>query len=271
MFVVNIQLGISDGIVGVVMLGVGGFALGLQPLLQHPLDQLDDYGEDGDTDDHTHHAPQGATNGDGDDDAQGADTGVVAQDLGADDVAVQLLNDKDKDQEQKCFIGVGDQHYEEGGDGSDEGAEDRDDVGDAHEGGDEQVIGGDLKNAQHDEGQDADDQGVQDLAVDEAAEGLVGQGRDLTDTAVVFLAEHGSAEFADLGNALFFRGQNIKGDEKAEKQVLDRVEQSHEYTADLMQDVSVAEELLYFVEDLGIVALHVAHYLIEVVGELFDV
>ena len=108
----------------------------------------------------------------GEEDPEGGKARGVPQDLGADDVAVHLLEDDDEDQEDQALPRVGEQQQEGAGDGPEEGPEDRDDVGDPHNDADEGGIGHPQDRQDH-PADDADDQGVHELAGDKAAEDLV--------------------------------------------------------------------------------------------------
>ena len=64
----------------------------------------------------------------------------IAQDHGADDVAVQLLEHQNEDDEVQALHGIDDQQQQRRGDRADVGTEEGDDVGDAHNDGDQHGI-----------------------------------------------------------------------------------------------------------------------------------
>ena len=71
---------------------IGGESLLFQLSVKVRAKQLANRGKEGNADDHTYQAHEGAHDGDGDHDAKRADTGVVSKDVGTDDIAVKLLN-----------------------------------------------------------------------------------------------------------------------------------------------------------------------------------
>ena len=131
-------------------------------------DVVDD-SKQGHADDHAHKAPQTAEEQDGKQHPEAGKTGGIAQDLGSDDVAVQLLQHQNKQDEPQCLDGVLDEDEQCGGDGTDEGTKEGDHVGDADDHRHQQRTG-EPEDQAADVAQHADDGGVHDLAVDEAAE-----------------------------------------------------------------------------------------------------
>ena len=82
---------------------------------------------------HTRHTEKAAAHQDGNDDPQAGKARALSQDLGADHVAVQLLKGQHEQQEIQRLNGIDQQNQEEAGDRPQEGAEERNDIGDAHE------------------------------------------------------------------------------------------------------------------------------------------
>ena len=72
-------------------------------------DHVVDDGKERHTNDHAHKAPQAAEQQDGEQHPEAGQTRGVAQDLGSDDVAVQLLQDQDEEDEPEGLDGILDQ------------------------------------------------------------------------------------------------------------------------------------------------------------------
>ena len=89
---------------------------------------------------HTRHAEKAAAHQNGNDDPQAGKARALSQDLGADHVAVQLLESQHEQQEIQRLNGVDQQNQEEAGDCPQEGAEERNDIGDAHKNGHQRRI-----------------------------------------------------------------------------------------------------------------------------------
>ena len=143
--------------------------MALQAVDDQLFDDVVDNGEQRHAHDHAHKAPQAAEQQDGEQHPEAGKAGGVAQNFGSDDVAVQLLQYQHKQHEPQRLDGVLDEDEQGGGDGTDEGAEEGDDVGytDDHR---HQQRTGELEDQTADIAQHADDGRVHDLAVDEAAE-----------------------------------------------------------------------------------------------------
>ena len=91
-FVVDVLLGVAHGVRGIVIGRVGGLSAGAELILDGSLAELNDDREYGNTDHHTDEAEEAAHHDDGHQNGQRADTGVVALDDGAEDVAVELYD-----------------------------------------------------------------------------------------------------------------------------------------------------------------------------------
>ena len=68
--------------------------------------------------------------------------------------------------------GIDQQNQEEAGDRSQEGAEERNDIGDAHKNGHQRRVGH-IQDGTADKAQDSDDKGIQQLAPDKTGENMV--------------------------------------------------------------------------------------------------
>ena len=69
-------------------------------------------GEDGDAQEHSQHPGKAAAHGDGHHHPEAGDAGGIAQDLGADDVAVDLLQNDDEHDEDQALLGAHQQDQE---------------------------------------------------------------------------------------------------------------------------------------------------------------
>lgn len=81
---------------------------------------------------HAQHAAYTAPHQDSHDDPEAGQAGAVPQDLGAKDIAVKLLERKDKEDEVQALDGAVQQDEKGAGDGPQEGPEEGDHIGDAH-------------------------------------------------------------------------------------------------------------------------------------------
>lgn len=97
---------------------------------------------------------------------------LVAQDQRTDHIAVQLLERQHKEGEIHRLDGRIQQNQKDAGDGAQEGAEEGDHIGDAHDHRDQRRVG-ELEEAAADKAEDPDDEGVQQLAPDKAGEDAV--------------------------------------------------------------------------------------------------
>ena len=156
------------------MVGVapGGQVLAEEAALQNEGAEGGEAGQDRHAEEHPRDAEEAAAHQDRHDDPEAGEARLVAQDLGADDVAVHLLQGEDENGEIHRLQGAVQQDEEDAGDGPQEGAEEGDHVGDAHDDADKGRIR-EVQKGAADEADEADDEGVQDLAPDEAGEDLV--------------------------------------------------------------------------------------------------
>ena len=85
------------------------------------MEQPEEGGEQRHADEHAHQPEEVAAHHDGEQHPQRGDADGLAQDLGADEVAVQLLDEEDEHREDQRLDGVHQQQDEDAGDGADEG------------------------------------------------------------------------------------------------------------------------------------------------------
>ena len=184
----------------------------------------------------------------------------VAQNFGADDVAVHLLQDDDEDQEDETFVGVGQQEQKRRGDGPKEGTEDGDDVGDAHDGADETGVG-DAQNGQAGGTEQADDEGVQQLAGDEIGKDAVDDPQVLQDAvAGGALAAEGEEKFFTLAHEVVPAHEHIGHDDDPN----DKVEHTDGGGSDPFHDVRQGRERVILEPGLE----HPGHFVQRVLNDL---
>ena len=160
-------------------------------------------GENGNADKHTDDAEEAGHDGDRRDDPNGRKSCGCTVDTGGDDIAVDLLNHKDHD----CKInGVHRIVYEEDDrtrDRTNEGTENRNNIGDADDNTDQRCIGHTEK-LHEKEADEADEQGVEDGTHEIFAEGLIRQRDDAEDLFVILLAQDGLRKLLCLCCEMFF-------------------------------------------------------------------
>ena len=162
----------NEGRVAVIITGVQGEFPGLQAGLDEFFSESTKNGKEGDTEEHSRDAKQAAHDGNGNNDPERTETGAFTEDFRADDVAVQLLDQKDQDNEPNGLGGISDEDNKRAGDGTDEGAEEWDHIGDTYDNGNQRIIGH-FENCKDDEGKNTDDQRIKELTYNEAAKGSV--------------------------------------------------------------------------------------------------
>ena len=199
------------------------------------LDDVIDDGKERHADDHAHKAPQAAEQQDGEEHPEARKAGGVAEDLGSDDVAVHLLQDQHKEDEPERLDGILDQDEQGGRNGADEGTEEGNDIRHTDDDGDEQGTGK-LEDQTGDVAQHADDRGIQDLAVEEAAEHLIGVAdlvqKEVGPAALDKAVEDQLALLAELLPA----GQQIDRDDQADDKVLQEGHEAHHADGCTAQD-----------------------------------
>ena len=162
------------GVAELVVIAVqqGQLLMALQAVDDQLFDDVVDNGKQRHTHDHAHKAPQAAKQQNGEQYPEAGKTGGIAQNLGSDDVAVQLLQNQHEQHEPQRLDGVLDEDEQGGRDSTDKGAEEGDHVGHTNDHRYQQRTG-ELEDQTADIAQHADDGGVHDLAVDKAAEHFV--------------------------------------------------------------------------------------------------
>ena len=199
------------------------------------LDDVVDDGKQRHAHDHAHEAPQPAKQQDGEEHPEAGKSGGVAQDLRADDVAVQLLEHQNEEHEPEGLDGTLDEDEQGGGDRTDEGAEEGDDVGDADDDGHQQSAG-ELENDAGKVAEHANDGRVQNLAVDEAAEHPVCVKDFFLNELRPAGLEDAVKDHLGLLDKLFAAGQQVDRDDEADEQVLEPRHHIYDAHAHAAQD-----------------------------------
>ena len=131
------------------------------------------HGEDGHAQHHAGKPKQSSEQEDGEQHPEGGQPGGVPQDLGPQNVAVELLEGQDKDGEVDRLKRIDQENQQSAGNGSDEGAKEGDDVGHAHHDGNQGRIR-ELENVAAHQADYSNNQRIQQLPVDKAAHDPVG-------------------------------------------------------------------------------------------------
>ena len=210
-------------------------AVAAQAVEDQLLDDVIDDGKQRHTHDHAHEAPQTAEQQDGEEHPEARKASGVAQDLRADDVAVQLLEHQNEEHEPEGLDGTLDEDEQRCRHGTDEGTEEGDDVGDADDDRHQQR----ARELEDDAGEVAEhtnDGGVHDLAVDEAAEHLVCVEDFLLDELRPVGLDDAVEDHLGLLGELFAAGQQVNSDDKADEQILEPGHHTHDADAHTAQD-----------------------------------
>lgn len=172
-------------------------------------------------DDHADKPEQPAGQQNGEHHPKAGKAGGIAQNFWAQDIAVELLQRKDKKHEVKRLERVDEKDKQPAGNGTDKRPEKRDDVRYAHHHADEHRI----RHAQRchpDKTQDADDEGIQQLAVDEAAEYPVSKTCVIQHDIGAAGAQAAVQQFFGLCGKKLFAVEHINGDDDADEYILEK-------------------------------------------------
>ena len=185
------------------------------------VDERVDHHEDRHAQQHAPEAEQSRAEDDREHDPEAVDAHRAAQDLRADDVPVDLLEDDDEDQEDQRFWRADHQDDDDAGHRAEQRAEEGDEVRHAHDHADQQRVGH-AEDREDDVADDADDGRVQELAVDEADEGAVREAQAV-EQLLGRLGGQDAVEYA-LGPGLVGVdiAEQIEGDDDADDQIVDR-------------------------------------------------
>ena len=129
-----------------------------------------------------------------------------------------MLEDHDEDHEHQTLLGADQQDQECRRHRTQEGPEEGDHVGHAHHHADQRRVGH-FQDGTADKAQDADDEGVQQLAADKAGEDGVHPPRAAHDRVGIFLRQRGVDRLAAASQALFLHAHQIDGHDDAHDQV----------------------------------------------------
>ena len=151
--------------------------------------------------------------------AKCADAHLIAQDLGADDVALQLLDQEYQNDIQNKLGGVSDQDDKATGNCTDQRTDDGNDIRNTDQNGDEHEILRNIKDPEAEQAEQENDRGVQHLAYDIVAKGAVDGTHDSVDKDVLLLGEDCLADLLDLCQAGLLGGKQMECDQDAEERV----------------------------------------------------
>ena len=129
-------------------------------------------GEKGHAQNHAGNPEQAAEQDNGEKDPEAGQAGGASQDHRTDHVAVQLLQYQHEQDKFHSFDGLDDQNEQAADDSADIRTEDRHDIGDADQYGDQQGIGR-SQERRSDIAEKADDDGIDDLADQKTDKGLM--------------------------------------------------------------------------------------------------
>jgi len=162
------------------------------------------------TDDHADESEQAAEGENGKQHPEAGQPSHISQNPGAKYVAVKLLQDQDKNKKDDCFHRADHQDQQKGRNRSDVWPEKRDDIGYAHDDTDQHCVR--HPEDQHsDETNDADDQGIDQPAVDISAEHLVCVLYFTQNPSGPFLSEYAVVDQPRLRGEFFPASQNVNG------------------------------------------------------------
>ena len=125
---IGITLLFFAGEIGFVMIPQLALAFLIQATADKLLHHIVNNREHRHADDHTHNTPQTAAEDNGKQNPEAGQAGAVAQDGGANDVSVQLLQCQNKEAKPEALDGSLNHDQKGGRDAADEGAEERNDI-----------------------------------------------------------------------------------------------------------------------------------------------
>ena len=178
-----------------------------------------DAGEYRHAEEHTQHAAEAAADKDGDDDPEARNADGLAQNFGAEDVAVELLEGNNENDKVEALAGAHEQDQKRAGDRAEEGTEDGDDVRHAHKDRDDGRVG-ELQNRADDEAQNADDERVEQLAAHKAGEDAVGLAGGAQRALIVRRGDERVEQLARVEAEGLLAGEDVNGNDDAHEQVL---------------------------------------------------
>lgn len=212
--------------------GIGREIFPLQAAADQAADNAVEHGKHRYAQNHPRESKQAAEQQNGEQHPERGQSGGVSQDLGSQNIAVKLLQDEHKDHKVQAFQRIHQQNQERRRDGANEGAKEGNDIGDANDGGDQRRIR-ELKQIAAHQRDHADDQRVQQLAIDEAAEDPVSIPGLLYDQVPCSGLQHAVNDFLTLRRQQVLSCQQINGHDQGDQQILGQ----QEYRDDQCRDV----------------------------------
>ena len=185
----------------------------------HALYEIEDDGPDRDCDDHADEAEEAAEQEDREQYPEAAETGRVSEDARAEDVTVELLQNQDEDEEVYTLHRARQQNQDEGWYRTDERTEERNHVRHADDDGNEHRVWH-IHKAQAEETEQADDEGVDDLADDESAEDPVDVGELLHHMLCPLLRKECEGQLPGFAEHGLLDVQEVDHHDEADEEVL---------------------------------------------------
>ena len=183
-----------------------------------------DYSEDRNTEEHTDDTEDSAHRGNGDHDPDTAHTNAVAEDLGRDDVAVDLLNDENEDRKDQRGAEAAvwrDENDDGARNCAEEGTEYGDQVGDTDHQRDHGVVGN-VEDPRQDIDDEHNDAGVENFAADELTEFFINGRHKMAERDIATEGEKREEKAFDLRDEKFLRGKKIYREEQTKQGVFQK-------------------------------------------------
>ena len=180
-----------------------------------------EHGKDRYAHNHAENAEEASEDGDRKDNPEAGKPGGIAEDFRPEDIAVKLLDKDNQDTEIKRLPGINHQHKEGAGNTADPRTEKGNHIGHA----DNHAYQNGIRRADNtgaDKADDADDNGVYDLAADKADEGTMDEAEICYQLVPGLAVKYGIDYFLCLSGKFFFTSQQINGDNKADNKVPER-------------------------------------------------
>ena len=194
-----------------------------------PLEELVDCGCDGHSQQHAHYAVQPAADGDGGQHPDPRKAYGRAYHSGVDQVAFQLLQDHDEDQEAQSLDGIDGGDHEGAYESAQVCAHNRQQRGGADQGSDHAGVG-EPEDGHADGTQGAQDHRFRTLADDKPGKCIVGGGDHHIQPVIPFLLQVGLGQCLELVEQPFPAGQDVDGEDHCHDEVYDQ-------GADAAQDI----------------------------------
>ena len=198
-------------------------------------DQIDDR-EHRHAEEHPREAENARRNGDRNEHPEARNTDGIAENLGADDIAVHLLQNDDENDKIERLQRLDQQYDERARNRSDKGAEDRDDVRHADDRRNQRGVRH-LHKRHADVAQNADNCRVDDLADDEAGENPVDISAQIQQVVGSRGLERRDDHLLRLRLERIFRPEDVDGGDQTDDEVRDRLHNRHHRRCERREDL----------------------------------